>query len=416
MPTTIPQKSQILIVGGGSSGGVLGILLSELGFDVSLVDTRDPTLPFLPDSRAFALVRGAWRVLEAAGVAQKLIDEAEPLLSMEAHDANGVLPPAASLFGVDDLPDSDRGEPLGYMIEVDLLNNAIRERVQQCEAIKLYAPNSVTALATGPDCARVTLDDGTELQADLVIGADGVGSAIRDLAGIRTIGWSYEQAVVAVTLQLDQPHHGAARQWFQEEGPFAVLPLTENRGNLAWFRNEAAGLATAKLSREELEAEINGRFGHLAGPMKVLRDPLAYPLRLRLAETLIADRVALVGDAVRRVNPLAGQGFNLGLKDIAALVEILCESRKLGLSLADGSRLETYQQWRRFDGVSTALAMDGINRAFSNSNPLLTPFKRLALSAGTAIAPLRRALAAQASADQPGLPALVRGQPLSALG
>ena len=164
-----------------------------------------------------------------------------------------------------------------------------------------------------------------------------------------------------------------------------------------------------------LEAEINARFAHLAGPMKVLRDPLAYPLRLRLAEKLIADRVALVGDAVRRVNPLAGQGFNLGLKDIAALVEILVESRRLGLSLADGAQLETYQRWRRFDGVATALAMDGINRVFSNSNPLLTPFKRLALTAGTKIGPLREALARQASADKPDLPLLVRGEPLSAL-
>ena len=122
-----------------------------------------------------------------------------------------------------------------------------------------------------------------------------------------------------------------------------------------------------------------------------------------------------MGDAVRRVNPLAGQGFNLGLKDIAALVEILCESRRAGLSLADGAQLEAYQRWRRFDGIATALAMDGINRTYSNSNALLAPFRRMALSAGTAIGPLRKALARQASADQPGLPKLVRGEPLSGL-
>jgi 2-octaprenyl-6-methoxyphenol hydroxylase len=416
MPASQHTRSQILIVGGGSSGGVLAVLLSELGFEVGLVDTRDPTLPFTPDSRAFAIVRGGWRVLDAAGVGGNLVNKAEPLLSMEAHDRNGLLPPAASMFGVEDLPDGvTEGEPLGYMIEVDLLNQAIRDRVNACTAITQYAPETVTGLEVGDSGAVVTLDSGKSITADLVIGADGVGSAIRELSGIKTLGWSYEQAVVAATVQLEWPHHGAARQWFQDEGPFAILPLTENRGNLAWFRKEKAGIATAKLSQADLEAEINQRFGDLAGPMKVLRDPLAYSLRLRLAEKLIAPRVALVGDAVRRVNPLAGQGFNLGLKDIAALVEILVESRRAGLALSDGAQLETYQRWRRFDGVATALAMDGINRTFSNSSALLSPFKRLALTVGSTVGPLRRALAAQASADKPGLPRLVRGEPLEAL-
>lgn len=409
------QKTEILVVGGGSAGGVIAVLLSELGFDVSLVDARDPDLPYEADSRAFAIVRGGWRVLEAAGVADALIEDAEPLLGMEAHDENGILPAAHSMFGVEDLPKDRPGEPLGFMIEVDKLNIAIRDRVQACKAIKPYAPDKVLDMKTGPNGALVTLETGESIQAELVIGADGVGSTIRDLAGINTIGWSYDQAVVAATVQLKDPHKGHARQWFQDEGPFAVLPLTHNRGNLAWFRKLDAGLSTAKMSNEALEREINARFGHLAGPMQVVHDPLAYPLRLRMATALISDRVALVGDAIRRVNPLAGQGFNLGLKDIAALTEVLSESRRAGLSLADGAQLEAYQRWRRFDSVSTALAMDGINRVFSNDNKLLTPFKRLALSVGDKIAPLRRALARQASADQDGLPALVRGEPLDAL-
>ena len=409
------HKTQILIVGGGSSGGVLAVLLADLGFDITLVDARDPKLPYEPDSRAFAIVRGGWHVLEAAGVAEALLPDAGPLMGMEAHDQNGVLPAAQSMFGVDDLPDERPGEPLGYMIEVDKLNIAIRDRVESCKAITRFAPDKVLNLETGPSHASVTLDSGETIEADLVVGADGVGSTIRDLAGIGTLGWSYEQAVVAVTVQLTEPHHEHARQWFQDEGPFAVLPLSGNRGNLAWFRREEAGLATAKLSRQELEREINARFGHLAGPMEVIRDPLAYPLRLRLAKSLIADRVALVGDAIRRVNPLAGQGFNLGLKDIAALTEVLSETRKYGLPLADGAQLEAYQRWRRFDSVSTAFAMDGINRFFSNDNKLLTPLRRLALTVGDKVAPLRRGLARQASADQKDLPALVRGEPLDVL-
>ena len=162
MPTSDPVKSEIVIVGGGSSGGVLAILLAELGFDVALVDTRDPTLPFQPDSRAFAIVRGGWRVLNAAGVGQKLQPQSEPLLSMEAHDQNGHLPPAASFFSVEDLPEGAPGEALGAMIEVDLLNQAIRDRVRECEGIKVYAPHTVTALNTEGAEAKVTLEDGTE--------------------------------------------------------------------------------------------------------------------------------------------------------------------------------------------------------------------------------------------------------------
>lgn len=415
MPRLNTQLTEILVVGGGSSGGVLAVILSELGFEVTLVDARDPAEPFLPDSRAFAIVRGGWRVLEAAGVADELTANAGPLLGMEAHDRNGVFPPAASMFGVDDLPQDRDGEPLGYMIEVDHLNLAIRNRVEACPAINRIAPDQLESFEVAPDGALVRLKSGKEIKAQLVVGADGVGSTVRDLAGIKTLGWSYNQAVVAATIQLEWPHRGHARQWFQNEGPFAVLPLTGNRGNLAWFKREAAGIATAKLSKKALEAEINSRFADVVGPMKVLRDPLAYPLRLKLAEKLIAPRVALVGDAVRRVNPLAGQGFNLGLKDIAALAEILCESRRAGLSVADGAQLEAYQTWRRFDGVATALAMDGINRAFSNGNVFLSPIKKLALSVGGAISPLRQALARQASADQPGLPALVRGETVKSL-
>lgn len=408
-------KTDILIVGAGSAGGVLAVLLSELGFDVSLVDARDPNLPHEPDSRAFAIVRGGWRVLEAAGVAPALLSHAEPLLGMEAHDQNGILPAAQSTFGITDLPEDRPGEPLGYMVEVNHLNIAIADRVKACPAIRNLSPDKVIGLKTGPSGADVTLQSHGLIEAELVIGADGVMSTIRDLAGIRTVGWHYDQAVVAATVQLDTPHHGLARQWFQDEGPFALLPLTGNRGNIAWFRKEAAGLATAKLSNDALEREINARFAHLTGPMKVLHPPLAYPLRLRMATALTAGRVALVGDAIRRVNPLAGQGFNLGLKDVAALTEILCETRRAGLSLADGAQLEAYQQWRRFDSVSTALAMDGINRFFSNDNKLLTPVRRLALTVGNTVTPLRRALARQASADQKGLPALVRGEALETL-
>ena len=205
------EKQDVLIVGGGSSGGVLAVLLSELGFRVALVDARDPELPYEPDSRAFAIVRGGWRVLEAAGVADALLPDAQALQGMEAHDQNGVLPAAQSIFGVSDLPEDRPGEPLGYMIEVDKLNIAIRDRVAACAGISRFAPDKLLSLETGSTGAIAKLESGETIHAELVVGADGVGSMVREIAGIRTIGWSYDQAVVAATVQLSEPHYGHAR-------------------------------------------------------------------------------------------------------------------------------------------------------------------------------------------------------------
>ncbi len=408
------SRFDLAIIGGGPSAAMLAILSAAHGFRTALVEPRDPEAGFVPDSRAFAIVRGGWHVLEAAGIAAQLIDGAQPLSGMSAEDTRGALPPAATLFGTEDLSGSeDSSGPLGYMVEVDQLMAALETGLRQANGLTRFAPDTVSAIAAdGAGPAHVTLGSGTTLTADLLVGADGAGSSVREFAGIRSHGWDYPQAVLAVTVQLTEPHGGVARQWFQDEGPFAVLPLTENRANLAWFRRREAAFATARLSRSALEAEINRRFAQLAGPMQVLRDPLAYPLSLRFAETMIAPGIALAGDAVRKINPLAGQGFNLGLKDCAALLECLVEDRACGLATGNGAMLERYERWRRFDGVSTALAMDAINRLYSTTSPLLKPLRRLALDVGGRVEPLRRQLARQASGDRPDLPKLVQGFPL----
>ena len=231
---------------------------------------------------------------------------------------------------------------------------------------------------------------------------------MRAALGIPTEGRPYGKSVFAADVKLERPHEGLARQLFTPEGPFATLPLPGNRANLAWYMKTGAAEVMAKQPVEAIEAELNARFSGFAGPMTLDGPPLAYPLHLQLATSLVGPRAALLGDAAHRINPLAGQGLNLGFKDVGALVDVMTESRSVGLDPGSDTSLQRYQQWRRFDAASTAMFMDAVDRAFSNDNAILKPLRGLALTAASRIGPIRRAMARQASADQSDLPSMMR--------
>lgn len=190
--------------------------------------------------------------------------------------------------------------------------------------------------------------------------------------------------------------------------PVCDPSLPGNRANLAWYMKTGAAETLTKMPVEAIEAELNARFAEFAGPMTLDGPPLAYPLVMQIARDMTGPRVALLGDAARRINPLAGQGLNLGFKDAAALYDVILEAREVGLDPGSETVLARYREWRRFDSASTALFMDAVDRTFSNDNVLLKPLRSLALTAANRIAPVRQALARQASADQESLPSLMR--------
>ena len=231
---------------------------------------------------------------------------------------------------------------------------------------------------------------------------------MRNSLGLRTEGRSYGKSVFAADVALSRPHHGIARQLFTPEGPFATLPLPGDRANLAWYMKAGAAETLAKLPKDQIEAELNARFADFAGQMHLDGPPLSYPLVMQIAEKMAGPRTALLGDAARRINPLAGQGLNLGFKDVGALVDVMASARETGLDPGSDTVLAQYQDWRRFDAAATAMGMDLIDRAFSNDNALLKGLRGFALTAANRITPLRRALARQASADQAHLPSLMR--------
>ncbi|MBA3068652.1 MAG: 2-octaprenyl-3-methyl-6-methoxy-1,4-benzoquinol hydroxylase [Hyphomonas sp.] len=399
----------LAVIGAGSVGTSLAILAAQAGFTVTLIDTRPADAPTSMDTRTFAIVRGSWRLLDATGVTADLADVITPLNGLEAEDGGRHwfgAPHAA--FNTRDLPPGAEGEPLGQMVPAGALQAALDRKTAATPGINWRRGARFSGMKTGPAGADIQLEDGSTFRAGLVAACDGIHSSVRNFLGIRTEGRSYGKSVFAADIALDRPHHGIARQLFTPEGPFATLPLPGNRANLAWYMKTGAAETLAKLPKEDIEAELNARFSGFAGQMRLDGPPLSYPLVMQIAVEMAGPRTALLGDAARRLNPLAGQGLNLGFKDVAALVDVMTEARDAGLDPGSDTVLAQYQNWRRFDSAATALTMDLIDRTFSNDNPLLKPLRGLALAAVDRLAPLRRALARQASADQDHLPSLMR--------
>lgn len=407
------EPVDLVIVGAGPVGTSLAVLAVQRGFSTILIDARDPATAPAMDTRTFAIVRGSWRMLGATGVHPLLEGVIAPLNGLEAVDGGShVFGAPGVIFGNEDLPADNDGQPLGQMVPSADLQKGLDEIAGQIagtdERLTILQKARFKTLEDGPGPATVVLEDGTRIRTRLVAACDGVNSSVRDALGIGTEDHDYGKSVFAANVKLDRPHEGIARQLFMPEGPFATLPMPDNKANLAWYMKRGAAEALADMPVEDVEAELNARFEDFAGHMTIDGPVISYPLKMRLARAMTGPRVALLGDAAHRINPLAGQGLNLGFKDVAALIDIMVESREVGLDHGAAPALERYQQWRRFDMTSVALFMDVIDRAFSNDNAVLKPLRGLALTAANKIGPLRRAMARQASADQTHLPSLMQ--------
>jgi 2-octaprenyl-6-methoxyphenol hydroxylase len=404
-----PAPCELAVVGAGPVGTSLAILAAQAGFAVTLIDGRPASGVNVTDTRTFAVVRGSWRLLKATGIADELAEQMTPLNGLDAEDGGTHwfgAPHAA--FSAADLEPDAAFEPLGQMVPAGALQAALDRRTAEIPGLTWLRGARFSGMKTGPSGAEIRLEDGREIRAGLVAACDGIHSAVRQSLGIRTEGRGYGKSVFAADVTLSRPHHGIARQLFTPEGPFATLPLPGDRANLAWYMKAGAAETLAKLPKDQIEAELNARFAGFAGEMHLDGPPLSYPLVMQIAEKMVGPRTALLGDAARRINPLAGQGLNLGFKDVGALVDVMTGARETGLDPGSDTVLAQYQDWRRFDSAATAMAMDLIDRAFSNDNVLLKGLRGMALTAANRITPLRRALARQASADQSHLPSLMR--------
>jgi 2-octaprenyl-6-methoxyphenol hydroxylase len=278
--------------------------------------------------------------------------------------------------------------------------------------IEVLAPAKAVAVSAEGPLASVRLEDGRTLRAPLVVGAEGRHSVVREAAKINLIGWDYPQTGVVATVRMDEDHRGVAHEYFLPSGPFAILPLTERRASLVWTESRARGAALRNARIEVFEAHLRRRFGEFLGGVSVEGPRFVYPLSLQLAERMSAPRMALLGDAAHGIHPIAGQGLNLGLKDAAALAQVLVDAARLGEDIGSESVLDRYGAWRRFDNVMLAAATDAFTRLFSNDVGPVRLARGLGMSVVNRIGPARRFFMQEAGGGVGDLPRLLRGEPL----
>jgi 2-octaprenyl-6-methoxyphenol hydroxylase len=406
------QRIDVLIGGAGFAGLALAIALRQgLGPSFS-VTVADPALTgAAKDGRASAIVAAARRLFETIGVWQKV--EAQPILDMVVTDSrlSDVVRPVFLTFEGDVEPD----EPFAHMIENAALLAALVEKAKD-EGVTLRTA-AVADLAFTNDRVSVRLSDGDTLAAGLLIAADGARSAIRERAGIASQGFSYGQSAIVATVAHERDHRGRAEEHFLPAGPFAILPLKRDpsvghRSSIVWTEQAHEAARIVALPDAEFHAELERRFGLHLGEIRVLGPRRVHPLGLSVARTFIADRLALVGDAAHVIHPIAGQGLNMGLKDVAALAEVIVDAARLGLDPGSLAVLERYQRWRRFDTVAMGIATDGLNRLFSNQSDVLRLVRDVGLGVVDRLPALKHLFIREAAGLVGEVPKLLRGQAL----
>jgi len=411
--------ADVIIAGAGLTGATLGLALASAGLKPILVDPLPFDAQVAPtfDGRASAIAFSSFRQWRALGLGSSIEPHAqriEQILVTDGRGAGAAAPgagPAYLRFDAAEIAGRSEGEPLGYMLENRRSRAALAGAVTRA-GLTVLAPAKVERVAFGPALAEVTLADGRALRAPLVVGAEGRGSVARAAAGIEVQGWSYGQSGVVATVRLERDHQGVAYEYFLSGGPFAILPLTEQRASLVWTEPTRRAEALRGASDEMFHAHLRRRFGDFLGDVEANGPRFVYPLSMQLAAQLTAPRLALLGDAAHAIHPLAGQGLNLGLKDAAALAEVLADALRLGEDIGSLQVLERYARWRRLDNLAVSLACDGFNRLFSNDNPILRAGRGAGMALVNRLGPARRFFMQEAGGALGDLPRLLRGEAL----
>jgi 2-octaprenyl-6-methoxyphenol hydroxylase len=406
----MPAQRSIVIGGGSFAGLGLALALRQgLGPDVPII-VADPALARRPsrDPRATAIVAACRRLFEALGVWDQVTAQAQPILDMVVTDSR--LQDATRPVFLTFAGDVEPGEPFAHMIENRYLIDALVKRTET-EGVDLRA-TSVTTFDSRSDGVDVTLADGSVVEAGLLVAADGARSKLREHADIVTYGWDYDQSGIVVTVGHQRDHGGRAEEHFLPAGPFAILPLTGKRSSLVWTEKRDETARIVALGEDEFHRELEQRFGLHLGEIKALDRPRAFPLGYFVARSFIGERLALVGDAAHVMHPIAGQGLNMGLKDVAALAEVIVDAARLGMDLGQADVLERYQRWRRFDTMAMGLATNSLNFLFSNESTLLRVVRDIGLGLVDRAPPLKSMFIRQAAGLAGEVPRLLKGEAL----
>ena len=400
----------VLIAGGGFAGLTLAIALRQaLGPSFS-VTLADPALgkSHADDERASAIVAAARRLFETIGVWDAVAADAQPILDMVVTDSrlgDAVRPVFLTFAG-----EVEPGEPFAHMIENRHLIDVLMAKANEI-GVELRAA-AVTDFLRPSERVDVVLNDGSSHTTNLLVAADGARSKIRGDAGIATHGWNYDQSAIVTTVAHERDHGGNAEEHFLPAGPFAILPLKGNRSSIVWTEKTPEAERIVALADTEFHAELEQRFKLQLGEIAAVGGRRVHPLGFFVARSFIADRIALVGDAAHVIHPIAGQGLNMGLKDVAALAEVIVDAARLGLDPGSETVLERYQRWRRFDTVAMGIATDGLNRLFSNRSDVLRAVRDIGLGLVDRVPNLKQLFIREAAGLVGEVPKLLRGEVL----
>lgn len=411
------RKTDIIVIGAALNGLAAALALGGKNglrpLDIVLIDKSDPRRFARDefDGRASAITASSKRMLEALGVWETIARDTQPMNDIIVTDwrEGADVRPTLLYFGESG---AARARPSAYMVENRHLYSALLDGVLASRHISLLAPANVTTFSFGPGLAHVLTSDGHDVKASLVIAADGKESRARQAAGIVVRGWPYDQMGIVTTVKHERPHGGRAEEHFRPGGPFAILPLTEDRSSLVWTEKTVDAQAIMALDDDGFARELMERFGPRLGRAAPIGPRHAYPLALFLAESFIGRRLALIGDAAHVIHPIAGLGLNLGLRDAAALAQCIADAAGLGLDPGGEAVLDGYERWRRFDTLVTAAATDGLNRLFSNDDEGLRALRDLGLKAVDRIGALKTLFMREAAGETGRLPKLLEGEPV----
>jgi 2-octaprenyl-6-methoxyphenol hydroxylase len=401
------EQTDLVIVGGGLNGPMLALAAAREGLTSTIVDALPAEVMTQEgfNGKSYAIALGSQRLLAALGLWDALAGDAQPMREIKVTDGRAGEGPAPFFLHFDHA-EIEEG-PMGYMVEDRHLRRVLLEAVQANPRISLRE-DRVDGGVQQDSLQNVQLASGDTLLCRLLVGADGRRSGVAERAGITRTGWDYGQTALVCAIAHEKPHRGIAHQFFMPPGPLAILPLTGNRSSIVWSETHEMAARINALPDDDYLAVLRPRFGDFLGDFELAGARYTYPLNLTLANAFTAERVALIGDAAHGVHPIAGQGLNAGLRDIAALAEVLGEARRRGEDIGAAPVLTRYAQWRRFDVATLAFATDAFNKLFSNDNPLLRAARDLGMGAVNAIPALRRGFIREAAGLTGDVPRLMR--------
>jgi len=416
-------SGDVVISGGGLAGLTLGLALHKAGLRVAVVDALALSDRVAPehDGRSSALAYTSMRMLDCVGAGAHLRPHTQPIediLVVDGRPYGGVKPggpgPDQLHFDRREISPDDDGEALGYMAENRWTRVALAKAAEACD-LPVFAPERASHMIkdAAPGRAHLVLDSGAVLEAPLIVACDGKFSGLRDAAGIRTLDHAYTQKAVVLSVEHERPHQGVAYEYFMPTGPFAILPLPGNRSSLVWCEKPKAADALKDMDDAGFQEALEARFGDFLGWVKPDSPRWTYPLALKYAERFVDERLALVGDAARGIHPIAGQGFNLGVRDAAVLADILVEAKRAGLDLGAPATLQRYERWRRTDSAAIGAGSHLFTWLFSNDHSLIRTARGVGLSLVDKIPAARQFFMRTAGGEVGDLPALLRGERLS---